>query len=135
MKYNSTALHQSHRKLRELFSASVRIAKEEGWAELCNMLEAGESHAQWTLLKRTTPSTYVPLTSIAHPINGELPLNHHTSLGNLALHFSSSAIPPPCPPDHERKIMDNYNRRADYSQQSSLPTHISDGWNSKMFQY
>jgi hypothetical protein len=127
----SNSYHLHYTRLRGALKTLIRDLRDRDWHRLCDTLASGNKQAQWALLKRTTPSTYTPLASIAHPATNELPTTHQHSLSNLALFFSNSATstPPPFSTEEERaRVYTKHTTNADHSRGSTLPSHSSDSW-------
>lgn len=130
--HNSSTYHHHQRRLKRALKTLIRKIRGDQWKTLCDMLSSTDKrHAQWTLLKRTTPTTYTPLSSIAHPVTNDLPSSHEVSLDNLALYFTASnaAIPPRCSSqEEENRVTSVHHQHALHTLASTLPTHTSDSW-------
>ena len=123
--------HNLHSRLRHVLKYTIQEKRDEEWHTLCDMLESDDKQAQWTLLKRTTPSTYTPLAAIAHPDTKELPKTHMASINNLGHFFatSSTAVPPPCSSPHlETQLLNKHRTNVDPTSTTTLPKHVSDSW-------
>ena len=113
---------------RAAWKTLVTLAKKESWHSLCNLLaDPNNSSIKWTILKRTNPSLFSPLSSFPNPDN-TLPSSHTDSLNNLAAAYVINSIPAPCSiPDRETQL-DSYINDRTSPVSNSLPPHASDTW-------
>ena len=103
-------------------------AKLQSYSDLCEQIMSPDDKLRWKLFKRTAPSTLTPLSAITHPTTGDLPTDHHASLGNLCTAFLGNGVPP-APSDQTRydTLVQQVEQWANPSL-PSIPPHHSDAW-------
>ncbi len=70
-------------------------AKRRAWVELCASLQPSvRAKVVWSVLRRTRPSSFTPLSSFPHPRTGALPSSLRQSLDHLTDAFVQSSCPP-----------------------------------------
>lgn len=106
----------------------VAEAKLQSWSDLCQSTMDPNSRLRWTQFKRTSPSIFTSLSSIADATN-TLPVDHATSLSNLNSTFISNGTPPNVIPD-PAQYNATVNRVKSWgdTSQSLLEPHVSDDW-------
>ena len=125
-------LHTAYCKARKEWRAISSAAKLQEHVSLCSAVALGDNQARWTLFKRTAPSSYTPLSTIQHPVSGDLPVSHLASLDNLCSAFVASPSPPP---PHDPVVYAALTQRvaswADTALPANphaIPAHCSDAW-------
>ena len=125
-------LHTAYCKARKEWRAISGAAKLQEHVSLCSAVALGDNQARWTLFKRTAPSSYTPLSTIQHPVSGDLPVSHLASLDNLCSAFVASAQPPP--PHDPVGYAALTQRVASWADTAlpanphAIPAHCSDAW-------
>ncbi|MGH2639097.1 MAG: reverse transcriptase domain-containing protein [Rhabdochlamydiaceae bacterium] len=122
------AMKLRHYSTRAAWKALVTLAKKETWHSLCNLLaDPDNSSIQWTILKRTNPSLFSPLSSFPNPDNS-LPSSHVDSLNNLTAAYVNNSIPAPCSIPDRTAQLDSYIADRTSPISNTLPPHDSDTW-------
>ena len=105
-------------------------AMEHAAFTLCSqVMEPGMSKLTWAAFSRTAPSTLTSLTSIAHPMTGELPADRASSLDNLCTAFVNNGIPPPAAnPTSYTALVSRVDDMADPAHPTATACPILDGW-------
>jgi hypothetical protein len=125
---SSADAHQRLRTARLQWAKISKEAKLQSYSDLCEQIMSPDCKLRWSMLKRASPSTFTPLTSIVNSASNTLPSSHAASLDNLCSDFVANGTPPALSDPVAHQLLEQQVLAWTSPAQPAIPSHDSDSW-------